>query len=61
MAGIGGDIFGMDKAGGGDGKMKKPTNEGAIAGTFDPNYQVIHINFRRENYLQLSTIYVNLC
>ncbi|KAK6026235.1 hypothetical protein OSTOST_07845 [Ostertagia ostertagi] len=44
LAGLGGDVFGADKKGGGGGKPaapKAPANLGAKAGTFDPNYQTL--------------------
>lgn len=43
MAGIGGDCFGGDKAGGAGGAAPgapKPPPAGGMAGTHDPNYQV---------------------
>lgn len=60
MAGIGGDIFGVDKAVGG-GNLQKPTNQDLVAGTFDPNYQVIHINFKGEKTWDFEKFAIIFC
>uniref|UniRef100_A0A1I7S8Q0 Secreted protein n=1 Tax=Bursaphelenchus xylophilus TaxID=6326 RepID=A0A1I7S8Q0_BURXY len=44
LAGVGGDVFGNDKKGGGGapaGGPKAPANQNAKAGTHDPNYQTL--------------------
>lgn len=47
LAGIGGDIFGADKAvGAAGGGVKAPARPGGIAETFDPNYQVMILHFQ---------------